>query len=52
MKPTRSIPSATVIPVLVYPDVREAVGWLSTAFGFGHALKSRISTRRPRGMSV
>ena len=34
MKPNRSIPSATVIPVLVYPDVREAVGWLGEAFGF------------------
>jgi uncharacterized glyoxalase superfamily protein PhnB len=30
----RSIPSATVIPVLVYPDVRGAVEWLSEAFGF------------------
>ena len=34
MKPNRSIPPATVIPVLVYPDVREAVDWLTTAFGF------------------
>jgi uncharacterized glyoxalase superfamily protein PhnB len=30
----RSIPSATVIPVLIYPDVREAVDWLTGAFGF------------------
>jgi uncharacterized glyoxalase superfamily protein PhnB len=30
----RSAPSATVIPVLVYPDVRAAVAWLSEAFGF------------------
>jgi len=30
----RSIPSATVVPVLIYPDVREAVAWLETAFGF------------------
>jgi uncharacterized glyoxalase superfamily protein PhnB len=30
----RSIPTATVIPVLVYPDVRAAVAWLSDAFGF------------------
>jgi uncharacterized glyoxalase superfamily protein PhnB len=30
----RSAPSATVIPVLVYPDVREAVAWLTAAFGF------------------
>ena len=34
MKPNRSIPSATVITVLVYPDVREAVRWLGDAFGF------------------
>jgi len=30
----RSVPHATVIPVLVYPDVRAAVAWLSEAFGF------------------
>jgi uncharacterized glyoxalase superfamily protein PhnB len=30
----RSVPTATVIPVLVYPDVRAAVEWLSEAFGF------------------
>jgi uncharacterized glyoxalase superfamily protein PhnB len=30
----RSIPASTVIPVLIYPDVREAVAWLSGAFGF------------------
>lgn len=34
MRPNRSIPSATVIPVLIYPDVREAVSWLGEAFGF------------------
>ena len=34
MKPNRSIPAPTVVPVLIYPDVREAVAWLSTAFGF------------------
>src|SRR5437764_13382051 len=34
MKRNRSIPQSTVIPVLIYPDVREAVDWLSTAFGF------------------
>jgi uncharacterized glyoxalase superfamily protein PhnB len=33
MKANRSIPSATVIPVLVYPDVRAAVDWLAAAFG-------------------
>jgi uncharacterized glyoxalase superfamily protein PhnB len=30
----RSAPSATVTPVLVYPDVRAAVDWLGAAFGF------------------
>jgi uncharacterized glyoxalase superfamily protein PhnB len=34
MQRNRSIPAATVIPVLVYPDVRQAVEWLSAAFGF------------------
>jgi uncharacterized glyoxalase superfamily protein PhnB len=34
MKSNRSIPQATVIPELVYPDVREAVRWLTDAFGF------------------
>ena len=34
VRANRSIPSAVVIPVLIYPDVREAVTWLSTAFGF------------------
>lgn len=33
MKPNRSIPTSTVIPVLIYPDVREAVTWLCAAFG-------------------
>jgi uncharacterized glyoxalase superfamily protein PhnB len=34
VKANRSIPQATVIPVLIYPDVRQAVEWLSNAFGF------------------
>lgn len=34
MKINRSIPAATVVPVLIYPDVREAVAWLGAAFGF------------------
>lgn len=28
------MPDSTVLPVLVYPNVREAVTWLSDAFGF------------------
>jgi uncharacterized glyoxalase superfamily protein PhnB len=35
----RSIPSATVIPVLIYPEVREAVDWLSNAFGFAERVR-------------
>jgi uncharacterized glyoxalase superfamily protein PhnB len=34
VKSNRSIPPSTVIPVLIYPDVREAVAWLGAAFGF------------------
>jgi uncharacterized glyoxalase superfamily protein PhnB len=34
MKPNRSIPAVTVIPVLIYPDVGAAVAWLGAAFGF------------------
>lgn len=34
MKPNRSIPAVAVIPVLTYPDVREAVAWLTASFGF------------------
>jgi uncharacterized glyoxalase superfamily protein PhnB len=39
MKRNRSIPAATVIPALIYPDVREAVVWLSAAFGFEERLQ-------------
>ncbi len=34
LKLNRSIPQATVVPVLIYPDVRAAVDWLGAAFGF------------------
>lgn len=34
VKPNRSTPPTTVVPVLVYPDVRAAVAWLAEAFGF------------------
>jgi uncharacterized glyoxalase superfamily protein PhnB len=34
VKANRSVPRSTVVPVLVYPDVREAVAWLGVAFGF------------------
>src|SRR5258708_15710025 len=39
MKSNHSIPASTVIPVLVYPDVREAVAWLSAAFGFAERVR-------------
>src|SRR6266542_3363856 len=34
VKANRSIPQSTVIPVLIYPDVRAAVEWLTAAYGF------------------
>jgi uncharacterized glyoxalase superfamily protein PhnB len=34
MRVNRSIPEATVIPVLTYPSVPDAVEWLGAAFGF------------------
>ena len=34
MLSNRSIPRATVIPVLAYPDVNRATTWLCDAFGF------------------
>ncbi|MEO7997346.1 MAG: VOC family protein [Gemmatimonadaceae bacterium] len=35
----RSMPRAIVVPVLAYPDVGEAVAWLSAAFGFAERLR-------------
>jgi uncharacterized glyoxalase superfamily protein PhnB len=39
VKRNRSIPPSTVIPVLVYADVREAVAWLEKAFGFAERVQ-------------
>jgi uncharacterized glyoxalase superfamily protein PhnB len=39
LKVNRSIPASTVIPVLIYPDVREAVAWLTAAFGFVESVR-------------
>jgi uncharacterized glyoxalase superfamily protein PhnB len=39
VRPNRSIPSAVVVPVLIYPDVREAVAWLCAAFGFAERVR-------------
>jgi uncharacterized glyoxalase superfamily protein PhnB len=44
MLANRSIPRATVIPVLAYPDVNEAAAWLCNAFGFG--VRLRIGNHR------
>ena len=40
----RSIPRATVIPVLAYPDVNQAAAWLCDAFGF--SVRLRIGAHR------
>jgi len=34
MLTNRSAPPVTITPVLTYPDVRAAVAWLESAFGF------------------
>lgn len=39
MRSNRSMPACSVIPVLAYPDVRDAVQWLCTAFGFHERLR-------------
>lgn len=39
MRRNSSVPAATVIPVLTYPDVREAVDWLTAAFGCAERLR-------------
>jgi uncharacterized glyoxalase superfamily protein PhnB len=45
MLTNRSAPPATVTPVLVYPDVREAVAWLEAAFGFEERVRIGESHR-------
>lgn len=44
MLANRSIPRATVIPVLAYPDVNQAAAWLCAAFGF--TVRLRIGSHR------
>jgi uncharacterized glyoxalase superfamily protein PhnB len=39
MLTNRSIPAATVIPVLTYADLDSAVAWLCDAFGFAERLR-------------
>jgi uncharacterized glyoxalase superfamily protein PhnB len=50
MKHNRSVPPATVVPVLSYPDVRAAVAWLSAAFGC--AERTRIGESHRAQMSI
>jgi uncharacterized glyoxalase superfamily protein PhnB len=50
MKPNRSVPPPTVVPVLSYPDVRAAVSWLSAAFGFVE--RTRIGESHRAQMSI
>lgn len=44
MLSNRSIPRATVIPVLAYADVNRAAAWLCDAFGF--SVRLRIGNHR------
>jgi len=39
VKANRSIPGPSVVPILIYPDVRAAVQWLQEAFGFAERLR-------------
>jgi uncharacterized glyoxalase superfamily protein PhnB len=39
MLTNRSAPTATVVPILVYPDVGSAVEWLCQTFGFSERLR-------------
>jgi uncharacterized glyoxalase superfamily protein PhnB len=50
MRTNRSIPPVTVIPVLSYPDVQEAVAWLTASFGF--AERVRIGENHRAQLSV
>jgi uncharacterized glyoxalase superfamily protein PhnB len=36
----QSAPSASVVPILIYPDVNAAIEWLCDAFGFRERLRS------------
>jgi uncharacterized glyoxalase superfamily protein PhnB len=40
VKTNRSAPAATVVPILIYSDVGQAIGWLSDAFGFSERLRA------------
>jgi uncharacterized glyoxalase superfamily protein PhnB len=40
----RSMPRSTVIPLLPYPDISQAIAWLCDAFGF--TLRIQIADHR------
>jgi uncharacterized glyoxalase superfamily protein PhnB len=50
VKPNRSIPPVSVVPMLVYPDVRAAVDWLTNVFGFVE--RTRIGESHRSQMSI
>jgi uncharacterized glyoxalase superfamily protein PhnB len=50
MKRNRAIPPPTVVPVLIYPDVRAAVEWLTETFGFVE--RTRIGESHRAQLSV
>lgn len=50
MKVNRSVPPPTVVPILVYPDVRAAVEFLTAAFGFVE--RTRIGDSHRAQMAV
>jgi uncharacterized glyoxalase superfamily protein PhnB len=50
VKINRAVPPPTVVPILVYPDVRAAVAFLSAAFGFVE--RTRIGESHRAQMAV
>jgi uncharacterized glyoxalase superfamily protein PhnB len=46
LKKNRSAPDTAVIPVLYYPDVPEAVEWLTTALPFTERLRNSDNRRQ------
>jgi uncharacterized glyoxalase superfamily protein PhnB len=46
LKNNRSSPNSAVIPVLYYPDVPEAVAWLTTALPFTERLRNSQDRRQ------
>jgi uncharacterized glyoxalase superfamily protein PhnB len=39
MTSNRSAPRATIVPILIYEDVGQAIAWLCRAFGFSERLR-------------